>query len=159
MEQLLKILEKNARLDDKAIAVMLDTTEAAVAAEIEKLEKDGVIYGYRPLINHDKIHVPFVEAIIELRVTPRKDTGFEEIARKVSAFDEVDSVYLMSGGYDLHVRVTGKDFRDIALFVAQRLALLDGVLSTATHFILTRYKAHGVILNESRTDERGNISL
>ena len=137
MEQLLKILEKNARLDDKAIAVMLDTTEAAVAAEIEKLEKDGVIYGYRPLINHDKIHVPFVEAVIELRVTPRKDTGFEEIAKKV----------------------TGKDFRDIALFVAQRLALLDGVLSTATHFILTRYKAHGVILNENHTDERGNISL
>ncbi len=100
-----------------------------------------------------------MEAVIEIRVTPKKDFGFEEIAQKISGYHEVDSVYLMSGGYDLHVEVVGKTFKDVALFVSHRLAPLDGVVSTATHFVLSRYKDRGVIISGPVQDERGNVSL
>ena len=136
MDQLLQLLNTNARMEPEKMAVMLNTTK-----------------------DYDKIDTQYVEAVIELKVTPKKDFGFEEIAHKISSYHEVDSVYLMSGGYDLHVQVVGKTFKDVALFVAQRLAILDGVVSTATHFVLSRYKDRGVIMNPTLGDERGNVSL
>ena len=159
MDKLLQILNGNARIEADKIAVMLNMTKEQVEAAIAEYEKKGVIRGYKPLLDYDKIDTQFVEAVIELKVTPKRDFGFEEIAQKISSYHEVDSVYLMSGGYDLHVQVVGKTFKDIALFVAQRLADLDGVVSTATHFVLSRYKDRGVLMGQDGIDERRNVSL
>lgn len=159
MDRLLELLNTDARMDTEALAVMLDTTREDVERRIAKYEEEGVIRGYKPLLDYEKIDTQYVEALIELKVTPKKDFGFEEIAQKISRYHEVDSVYLMSGGYDLHVRVVGKTFKDIAMFVAQRLAILDGVVSTATHFVLSHYKDQGVLMTDMPNDERGNISL
>ena len=159
MDKLLQILSGNARLEARKIAVMMGESEDVVQKQIETYEKAGVIRGYKPLLDYDKIEDAPVEAIIEVRVSPQRNYGFEEIARRIADYDEVESVYLMSGGYDLHLRVVGKTFKDIALFVAQRLAVLDGVLSTATHFLLSRYKENGVIMGKTGIDERRNISL
>lgn len=159
MDRLLELLNTDARMDAGTLAVMLDTTKEEIEHRIAKYEEEGVIRGYKPLLDYEKIDTQYVEAVIELRVTPKKDFGFEEIAQKVSQYPEVDSVYLMSGGYDLHVRVVGKTFKDVAMFVAQRLAQLDGVVSTATHFVLSRYKDRGVYMTDMPGDERGNISL
>ena len=159
MDKLLQILNGNARIEVDKIAVMLNMTKEQVEAAIAEYEKKGVIRGYKPLLDYDKIDTQFVEAVIELKVTPKRDFGFEEIAQKISSYHEVDSVYLMSGGYDLHVQVVGKTFKDIALFVAQRLAVLDGVVSTATHFVLSRYKDRGVLMGQDGIDERRNVSL
>ena len=159
MDKLLQILNGNARIEADKIAVMLNMTKEQVEAAIAEYEKKGVIRGYKPLLDYDKIDTQFVEAVIELKVTPKRDFGFEEIAQKISSYHEVDSVYLMSGGYDLHVQVVGKTFKDIALFVAQRLAGLDGVVSTATHFVLSRYKDRGVLMGQDGIDERRNVSL
>lgn len=159
MDKLLQILNGNARIEADKIAVMLNMTKEQVEAAIAEYEKKGVIRGYKPLLDYDKIDTQFVEAVIELKITPKRDFGFEEIAQKISSYHEVDSVYLMSGGYDLHVQVVGKTFKDIALFVAQRLAVLDGVVSTATHFVLSRYKDRGVLMGQDGIDERRNVSL
>lgn len=159
LDKLLKILDENARISTDKIAVMLDTSEESVAAAIAEYEKKGVIRGYKPLLDYNKIDVQYVEAIIELKVTPKRDFGFEEIAEKISSYPEVDSVYLMSGGYDLHVKVVGKTFKDIALFVAQRLAVLEGVVSTATHFMLSKYKERRILMNDDGIDDRRNVSL
>ncbi|MBC8560669.1 Lrp/AsnC family transcriptional regulator [Fumia xinanensis] len=159
MDKLLQILNGNARIEADKIAVMLNMTKEQVEAAIAEYEKKGVIRGYKPLLDYDKIDTQFVEAVIELKVTLKRDFGFEEIAQKISSYHEVDSVYLMSGGYDLHVQVVGKTFKDIALFVAQRLAVLDGVVSTATHFVLSRYKDRGVLMGQDGIDERRNVSL
>ena len=140
------------------LAVMLDMTEAEVAAAIHKFEKDGVIKGYRTLINWERTDVHRASALIELRVTPKKDSGFDELAARVKAFPEVESVCLMSGGFDLAVTVTANTMSEIAMFVAKRLAPIDGVLSTATHFILTKYKDGGVefVTDYDEIDERGS---
>lgn len=158
MNQLLELLQDNARLSIRQIAVMLGETEEAVQKAIEDYEKKGVIKGYHALVNWEKTAENHATALIELRITPKKDTGFDEIANRVVGFQEVQSVYLMSGGYDLAVLVTAKTMSDIAMFVMKRLATIDGVLSTATHFILTRYKESGVIFNhvEEEIDERGS---
>ena len=133
---------------------MLGKTTEEVAATLDAYEKAGVICGYKPLINYEKAQVARASALIELRVTPRKDTGFDAIAEHIMAFDEVESLYLMSGSYDLAVTVNAKTMQDIAVFVARRLAPIDGVLSTATHFILHRYKEAGVSLQGEEVDER-----
>ena len=159
MDQLLQLLNTNARMEPEKIAVMLGTTREEVERRIAEYEDLGVIRGYKPLLDYEKIDTQYVEAVIELRVTPKKDFGFEEIAHKISGYHEVDSVYLMSGGYDLHVQVVGKTLKGRALLVALRLAPLDGVVSTATHFVLSRYKDRGVIMNPRTGDERGNISF
>ncbi|MBQ4050834.1 MAG: Lrp/AsnC family transcriptional regulator [Oscillospiraceae bacterium] len=159
MDQILQILNGNARMDTEKMAVMLGISAEEVQAKIDAYEKEGVIRGYKPLLDYDKIDTQLVEAIIEVRVSPQRDFGFEEIARTISEYNEVSSVYLMSGGYDLHIRVVGKTFKEVALFVAQRLAVLDGVLSTATHFVLSRYKDWGVIMGEQGIDERRIISI
>lgn len=154
MDKLLSLLEENARLTNAQLAVMLDTTEAAVAAQIEKYEQEGVIKGYTAVLDREKIDKEYVVAIIELRVTPKRDFGFEEIAKRVAEYSEVESVYLMSGGYDLAVFVNGKTFKDIALFVSKRLSVLDSVVSTTTHFLLSRYKEKGFMMQEEDQDER-----
>ena len=155
MDKLLKLLDANARLTDAQIATMLNCTEAEVHARIQTLEKNGIIRAYKALVDWDKTEKDTVTAIIELKVTPRPDVGFEGIAEQIASFEEVESVYLMSGAYDLSVRVNGRSLQDIAAFVAKRLAPLESVQATATHFVLRRYKeSHVPFLNETK-DERG----
>lgn len=157
MDKLLKLLNTNARLSGEQMAVMLNMTEAEVDAAIAKLEADGVVRGYKPLIDWEKTGEEVVTAIIELSIAPSKDEGFDGIAKVIMAMDEVESLSLMSGGHDLMVTVNGRTFKDVALFVAKRLSSLDGVLSTATHFVLKKYKERGVLFTEEEQDERGNI--
>lgn len=158
MDRLLTLLDENARLTAAQLAVMLNKTENEVADEIAAYEKAGVIRGYKALINWEKVDENKASALIELRVSPKRDRGFDEIAGRIMQFEEVESVYLMSGGYDLAVKVHGRSMQEIAMFVMRRLSTLDSVLSTATHFILTRYKDGGVILNqEEERDERRSV--
>ncbi len=160
MDKLLKILESNARLDNKKIAAMLGETEEAVQAAIEAYEAQGVICGYKTIIDWDKTDRHYVIARIELKVQPKRDMGFEEIANRIAQLEEVESVFLMSGGYDLALTVSGKTFKDVAMFVAHRLAPLESIQSTATHFVLRKYKERGLILSdESRQDEREDSTL
>lgn len=155
MDRILKILEDNARLPLEDIAAMVDKTPAQVAAAIDEYAKAGVIKGYKTLIDWDKTDHARVRALIELKVSPKKDHGFDEIASTIALFPEVDSVMLMSGGYDLGLVMTGESFQQIALFVALRLSPLDDVLSTATHFVLRTYKRDGVSYISETRDERG----
>ncbi|MBQ8683704.1 MAG: Lrp/AsnC family transcriptional regulator [Clostridia bacterium] len=157
MDKLLKILAKDARLTNAQLAAMLNTTEADVAERIATLEKAGVIRGYQALVDWDKTDRELVTAEINLKIAPSKETGFDGIAEIIMSFDEVESVSLMSGGYDLSVIITGRSFKDVAMFVAKRLSPLDGVLSTATHFVLKRYKERGVLFTNEEKDERGQV--
>ncbi len=155
MKTILDLLAENPRLSDHDIAVMLNMEEAAVSAEIARLENEGIIRGYRAIVDWTKVEKKeSVTALIELKVTPRRDTGFDEIAEEILAFDEVDSIHLMSGSYDFAVYVTGRTIQDIAKFVARRLSTIDSVMSTATHFVLKKYKDNGVLLVDSEEDER-----
>ncbi len=155
MKTILDLLTENPRLSNHDIAVMLNMDEAAVDAEIARLEKEGIIRGYRTVVDWSKVgQKDSVIALIELKVTPRRDTGFDEIAEEILAFDEVDSIHLMSGAYDFAVYVTGRTIQDIAMFVARRLSTIESVMSTATHFVLRKYKDNGVLLVDSEEDER-----
>lgn len=158
MEQLLELLQDEAKLAPAQLAAMVGEKEEDVVKAIARYEKEGVIKGYHALVNWERTDIHRATALIELRVSPQKDTGFDEIAGRVMNFPEVESVYLMSGGYDLAVTVTGKTMSDIAMFVAKRLAPIGGVLSTATHFVLTKYKDGGVVFNSDyeEIDERGS---
>ncbi len=158
MNALLHLLKQNARLSNETLATMLDTTPEAVAEQIAQLERDGVIKGYSLILNDEIVNKDRVSAFIELKVTPKRDCGFEDLAKTVMMYDEVESVSLMSGAYDLAVTVTGDSLKDIALFVAQRLSTIDGVLSTATHFVLKRYKEMGIFVAEDAVDERSMVS-
>ena len=155
MDKLLKLLDSNARLTNKQLAALLDLSEEEVRNRIAELEKAGAVRAYKAVVDWDKTDREYVTAIIELKVTPRRDIGFEGIAETIMAFDEVESVYLMSGGYDLSVRVNGQTFQEIAAFVAKRLAPLETVVSTATHFVLRRYKESNVMFLRENQDERG----
>ena len=155
MEKLLKLLDQNARMSNAQLATMLGRTEAEVEAQIKQLEKDGVIRAYKAVIDWDKTDREYVTAIIELHVTPKKDLGFEGIAETIMNFKEVESVSLMSGGYDFSFVVNARTFKDVAMFVAKRLSPLDSVVSTATHFVLRRYKEKNVIFLDEKKDERG----
>ncbi|MCY1714593.1 Lrp/AsnC family transcriptional regulator [Caproiciproducens galactitolivorans] len=158
MDRLLNLLDENARLSTEQLAVMLGKTPDEVENAIAEYEKQGVIRGYKALINWEKVDQNKASALIELRVSPKRDRGFDEIAGRIMQFEEVESVYLMSGGYDLAVKVHGKSMQEIAMFVMRRLSTLDSVLSTATHFILTRYKDGGIILSsEDEKDERRSV--
>lgn len=158
MEKLLELLSENARLTVSQLAVMLNKSEKEVEAAIEQYEKAGVIKGYQTVINWEKADQNKATALIEMRVTPKPNRGFDDIARRIMEFDEVESVSLMSGGYDLAVTVSGESMHQIADFVARRLSLLDSVLSTATHFMLKKYKDRGVIFDdENSTDPRGSV--
>ena len=155
MKKLLQLLKQNARLSNAELAAMLGKTEQAVAAEIAELERTGVIRGYSVILDEELADHEAVSAYIELKVTPQPDCGFDELAKLVTSYEEVESVTLMSGGYDLGLTVTGYSLRDIATFVAQRLSTLDGVLSTTTHFVLKRYKDKGIAILNEQPDERG----
>lgn len=157
MEKLLKLLDTDARMTDAQLAVMTGMTEEQVRAQIAQREKEGVIRAYKALIDWDRTDREYVTALIELKVTPKRDRGFEELAEVIMRFDEVESIYLMSGGYDFSILVTGRTFKDVAMFVAKRLATLDSVISTATHFVLRRYKEHNVIFLGEEKDERGEL--
>lgn len=154
MYELLKLLEENARYSTDKLATMLGMTEDEVRTKIKEYEKAGVIRGYRAIIDWEKTEREYVSARIELKVTPKKDRGFEELAEQISHYSEVQSLYLMSGGYDLALTIVGKTFKDIANFVAYRLAPLDSVQSTATHFVLRKYKDKGVKLTSDRDERR-----
>ena len=154
MEQLLKILENNARLPVEDIAAMMDKSAAEVAAMIDLARAQGLITGFKTLVEWEKAGVNRVEAVIEMNVSPKKSRGFEEIAATIASFEEVESVMLMSGGFDLQLIIKGQTFQEIALFVAKRLAPLDDVLSTATHFVLRTYKKEGKLYLGEEIDER-----
>lgn len=154
MEQLLKILENNARLPVEDIAAMVDKSAAEVAAMIDLARAQGLIKGFKTLVDWEKAGVNRVEAVIEMNVSPKKSRGFEEIAATIASFEEVESVMLMSGGFDLQLIIKGQTFQEIALFVAKRLAPLDDVLSTATHFVLRTYKKEGKLYLGEEIDER-----
>ena len=155
MKELLALLKQNARLSNAELAKMLGREESTVAAQIAELEQNGIIRGYSVIVDEERADRDTVSAYIELKITPQPDCGFDELARIISGFEEVESVTLMSGGYDLGITITGSGLRDIAGFVAQRLATLDGVLSTRTHFVLKRYKEKGILIQEEPGDERG----
>ncbi len=157
-EELLSIIEKNSRIGLNELAVMLGVEEANILAELEMLEKEGIICGYHTLIDWEKTSIEKVMALIEVRVTPQRGRGFDEIAERIYNYPEVRAVYLISGGYDLLVILEEKSLREIANFVSDKLSTLDSVLSTATHFILKKYKDHGTILAKKHVDEREIIT-
>lgn len=159
MERLLKLLEQNGRLSAEDLAAMLDRTPAEVARQMDEAARLGYIRGYRALVNWESTGANHVEAVIELRVSPKKNRGFDEIASTIAAFEEVKTLLLMSGGYDLQLVITGKSFQEVALFVAKRLSPLDDVLSTATHFVLRTYKKEGQVFTGEEIDERECTTL
>lgn len=150
--EILRILEEDCRYTPAKIAVMLDRTEAEVIAAIEEMERQGVIVKYTAIVNGEQLDEEAVQALIEVRVSPQKASGFDAIAEEIYRFDEVKSCYLMSGGYDLAVFIEGKTLRDVARFVSERLSTIDDVLSTATHFILKKYKIEGTIADKEDED-------
>lgn len=158
-EKILKLLEENARLSNRELAVMLGISEEAAASAVAALEKSGVISGYHALINWDRVDKARVNAWIELKVAPKHDTGFDEVAQRIMAFDEVASVYLMSGSYDLLVEINGHSLQDVAMFVAKQLSTIDGVLSTSTSFLLTKYKDKGTDLTGSEESDKRSMIL
>lgn len=153
-EKILQVIEKNSRIDLKELAVILGVEEVDVVNEMVKMEEEGIICGYHTLIDWEKTSVDKVNALIEVRVTPQRGQGFDNIAERIYKYPEVHAVYLISGGYDLLVTLEGKSLKEISAFVSDKLSTLDSVLSTATHFILKKYKDHGTILAKKRLDER-----
>ncbi len=153
-EKILKVIEKNSRIDLKELAVMLGVPEIDVVNEIAAMEAEGIICGYHTLIDWEKTSIEKVSALIEVRVTPQRGQGFDSIAERIYNYPEVNSVYLISGGYDLLVTLEGKSLKEVSNFVSDKLSTLDTVLSTATHFILKKYKDHGTVLAKKSTDER-----
>ena len=157
-EKILSVIEKNSRIDIEELAILLGEDETAIANEIADMEKEGVICGYHTLINWDKTNNEKVNALIEVRVTPQKVMGFDNIAERIYQFSEVNAVYLMSGSFDFTVFIEGRTMRDVAQFVSDKLEPMDSVLSTATHFVLKKYKDHGTILSAKKKDERQLIT-
>lgn len=157
MKKLLKLLEKDAHLSTRELALMCEKEEGDIKKMIDDYENEGIILGYTTVIDWDKTDSEHVNALIELKVIPQRDKGYDAIAEKIYNYPEVDSLYLMSGGYDLAVMLHGKTMREVAVFVAQKLATLDAVTATATHFVLRKYKDHGVVFGAVELDERGNV--
>ena len=153
-EKILTFMEKNSRVDLKDLAVMLGVDEVTVANEIADMEKEGIICGYHTLIDWDKTGEEKLTALIEVKVTPQRGLGFDKVAERIYNYAEGDSVYLISGGFDFMVMIEGKTMRDVAQFVSDKLSPLDTVLSTATHFVLKKYKDHGSIMVHKSKDER-----
>ena len=157
-EKILSIIERNSRIDLKELAVILGVEEADVVSEMEAMEREGVICGYHTMIDWEKTSIEKVTALIEVRVTPQRGQGFDNIAERIYKYPEVNSVYLISGGDDLLVTLEGKSLKEVSSFVSDKLSTLDTVLSTATHFILKKYKDHGTILAKKYEDEREKIT-
>lgn len=157
-QQLLNIIENNSKVTIKDLAILINDTQEAISKEISDMEKEKIICGYHTLINWDKTNKEYVSALIEVKVTPQRGQGFDKIAERIYRFKEVRSLYLMSGGFDLTVIIEGKTMKEVALFVSHKLAPLESVLSTATHFVLKKYKEYGTILEENTKDERMLVS-
>ena len=153
-EKILEAMDKNSRLSVLDLAIMLGSTEEEIVTNIKQMEEESVICGYPTLINWDKVKCERVTALIEVKVTPQRGLGFDKIAERIYQFDEVKSVYLMSGGFDLTVIIEGKTMKEVATFVSAKLAPMDTVLSTATHFVLKKYKEHGLPLVKTKHNER-----
>jgi DNA-binding Lrp family transcriptional regulator len=154
MDPLLKILQENAAAKPGQLAQMLQLSEAEVTAKIKQYENDHVILGYRAILNDEKLGVENVRAVIEVKITPERGGGFDRLAERIAKYSEVRSCYLMSGGYDLLVVVEGTNLREVARFVAEKLATIQGVISTATHFMLKVYKEQGMLAIEESNEER-----
>ena len=160
MEEILNILDKEKGNVSRAkIAQMLGMEEKEVADKIEKMEKDNVIVGYKTIVNWDKTDKDVVVALIELRITPQRGEGFDKVAERIYKYPQVKSLYLMSGAYDLAVTIEGKSMKEVALFVAQKLAPMDSIISTATHFVLKKYKEEGIVFEDDEKDTRQVITL
>lgn len=155
--EILKLLESDARLTSDQIAVILGCDKETVDAEIAEYEKNGTILGYKTVVDWEKTDFESVTAMIDVKLTPQHDRGFDRVAEKIYNYPEVKSVYLMSGAYDLSVLIEGKTMKEVALFVSQKLATIDAVISTATHFVLHKYKDKGVLYDVNEIDERGNF--
>lgn len=155
MDKILKALEDNAKLTPEQLAVMFNKEQGDIKELIKKYEADGVILGYKAMIDWDKTDREYVTALIEVKMTPQRDRGFDRVAEKIYNYPEVQSLYLMSGGYDLCLVIEGKTMKEVAFFVAQKLAPIEYVISTATHFVLRKYKDKGVIYGAEEVDERG----
>ncbi len=158
-EQILAVIEKNSRIEIKELAILLGYPEIDVANEIKKMEEEGIICGYHTLIDWEKTSIEKVTALIEVRVTPQRGQGFDSIAERIYNYPEVNAVYLISGGYDLLVSLEGKTLKEVSLFVSDKLSTLETVISTATHFVLKKYKDHGTVLAKRCVDEREKITL
>ena len=153
-EEILTFIEKNSRVDLKELAIILGTDEATVANEMAEMEKERIICGYHTLIDWDKTSMEKVTALIEVRVTPQRGEGFDKIAERIYNYPEGHAVYLISGAYDLMVILEGKTLKGVSMFVTDKLSTIDQVVGTATHFILKKYKDHGTVLGQAKTDER-----
>lgn len=157
-ERLLSIIEKNSRVDTKELAVIMGVEEIDIINELAALENEGIICGYHTMIDWEKTSIDKVTALIEVRVTPQRGQGFDNIAERIYKYPEVNSVYLISGGYDLLITLEGKSLKEVSSFVSDKLSTLDTVLSTATHFILKKYKDHGTILAKKYEDTREKVT-
>lgn len=157
-QKILSVIEKNSKIDLKELAISLGESEIDVVNEIAKMEKEKIICGYHTLINWEKATEEKVTALIEVSVTPQRGLGFDKIAERIYNYNEVSAVYLMSGGFDFTVIIEGKSMRSVALFVSEKLATLDAIRSTATHFVLKKYKDHGTIMAPQEKNERISIT-
>ncbi len=158
MDPLLKLLRENASLSATQLAQMLNDRPENVAARVKDLENDQVILGYRTILNEEKLGRDIVRAVIEVKITPEREGGFNRLAERIAKYNEVTSCYLMSGGYDLLVFIEGATLREVATFVSEKLATIQGVISTATHFMLKPYKIDGVLMTAERNEERLAVS-
>src|SRR5205085_4507911 len=158
MDSLLKLLRENAAVKPSQLAAMLNLPEAEVLARIKTYEYDRIILGYRAILNEEKLGVETVRAVIEVKITPERGGGFDRLAERIAKYSEVNSCYLMSGGYDLMVVLEGKSLREIATFVSEKLATIQGVISTATHFMLKPYKVQGVLMKQEVNEGRLAVS-
>lgn len=156
--EILTVIERNSRINIKELAVLLDSEETLIANEIQDMETEGVICGYHTLIDWSKTSGERVNALIEVKVSPQRGIGFDSIAERIYKYPEVNSVYLMSGGFDLMVIIEGRTMQDVAGFVTMKLSTLDTVLSTSTHFILKKYKDYGTVLARKREDIREKMT-
>lgn len=156
--EILRMLENNSRIDLHDLAIMLGTDESVVLEEIEKMENEGIICGYPTLINWDKTDTEKVTAFIEVRVTPQRGQGFEKLAERITNYPEVKSIYLMSGAFDFAIFLEGKTLKEVSMFVSTKLSTLEAVAGTATHFVLKKYKDHGMILIDKETANRMKVT-
>ncbi len=157
-EKILSIIEKNSRISLEDLAALLGESLETVTAAVMEMENDKIICGYHTIINWDKVEMQKVNALIEVRVTPQRNLGFDKIARRIYNYPEVTSVYLMSGGFDFAIFIEGKTLQEVAEFVSSKLSVMDSVLSTATHFVLKKYKDHGTIMTPEQKEERQLIT-
>jgi DNA-binding Lrp family transcriptional regulator len=158
IDPLLKLLRDNAALKPSQLSGLLGVPEAEIVAKIRDYEADQVILGYRTVLNEEKLGMEQVRAVIEVKISPERDGGFNRVAERIAKYSEVTSCYLMSGGYDLLVVIEGRNLREVATFVAEKLATIQGVVSTGTHFMLKAYKEAGVLMNQERNEERLAVS-